>query len=187
MNFFTKLFGRNGSLEINEKTAAEPAINIPNNEFKNAFIDENPPINEFEMKKENVLKIFMEQNFYSKGYNDGYDFHSKQSLENGVGTICSEYRHLLDIIIDEKNCEVYELELNKMQIEGMPGNISEQFGLRINAIKESIFKCREEYELSIDIKGNVEFIVNKYSEGFQKGQQQYFNEVFFAKSTGLFN
>ena len=44
----------------------------------------------------------MDQNFYSKGYNDGYEFHSRLSLESGIAIIISEYQHLLDIMIDEK-------------------------------------------------------------------------------------
>jgi len=187
MNFFKSLFGNNGSNENSDQATANPVMDIPNEKFRETFIDENPPASNIEVPRENILKLFMDQNFYSKGYNDGYSFHSTQSLESGIATISSEYRHILEIMIDDKKSEVYELSQSKLQLEGMPGNISEQFDLRIDTIKDSISKCKEEYSLSKDKKGNIEYILNKYTEGFLKGQQQYFNEEVFVKSTGLFN
>ena len=187
MNLFKSLFGKNGSHEISDQVTANPVIDIPNEEFRETFIDENPPVSNVEVPRENILKLFLDQNFFSKGYNDGYSFHSKQSLDSGLATIGSEYRHILEIMIDDKNSEVYEIEQTKLQAEGMPGNITEQFELRINTVKDAISKCSEQYELSNENKGNVEFILNNYTEGFLKGQQQYFNEEVFARTTGLFN
>jgi len=186
MCLFKSLFGKNGSHEIGDQVTANPVIDIPNEEFRETFIDENPPVSNIEVPHENILKLFLDQNFYSKGYNDNYSFHSTQSLENGIATIGSEYRHILEIMIDDKNSEVYELSQAKLQAEGMPGNISEQFDLRINTIKDSISKCREEYALSKDREGNVEYILNEYKKGYLNGQQHYFNEEYFVNSTGLF-
>jgi len=129
----------------------------------------------------------MDQNFYSKGFNDGYEFHSTLSLESGFAVIISEYQHLLDIIIDEKKSEIYLLDMDKLQNEGMQGTISGMFDLRIEKLNELIIKCNKEYELSPQSKGHIEFPLNKYSDGFEKGQMQYFKEKFFAESTGLFN
>lgn len=185
MNFFTKLFSKNGS-KFTEQVTADPVNDISHNGFRQTFIDENPPVDDFEMKKENVLKIFMDQNFSAKGFNDGYEFHSSQSLESGIDNIRSEYQHLIDIMIDEKKSEIYSLNLSKIQNDGMPGNIIEQFDLRIDTINETMTKCKREYELALDNKGHIEFPINKYKDGFEKGQQQYYNEKFFAGSTGLF-
>lgn len=188
MNFFTKLFNRNGSQKNSNQVAITEQVNdISNDGFKQVFIDENPPVSDYEMKKVNVLKIFMEQNFFSKGYNDGYEFHSKQSLDLGIATIRSEYQHLVDITMDDKKTEIYLLKHHKIENEGMPGNIVEQFDLKIDEYSEFISKCQREYELAEYNKGHIEFPINKYAEGFDRGQQQYFNEKFFAESTGLFS
>jgi len=187
MNFISKLFSKNGSHESTEQVLTAPASDIRNEELREVFADNNPPADNYEIKNENYLRIFMEQNFYQKGYNNGYEFHSAQSLENGIAVIRSEYQQLLSIRIDDMNSEIYTLELNKMQVDGMPGNIQDQFELRINAIRESIKNCKEEYEKSSNNSGNVEFSIGKYKEGYLNGQQQYFNESAFAGSTGLFN
>lgn len=187
MNLLSKLFGKNGKQENSNQVTAENENIIPDEGFKQIFIDENPPANEFELVKENVLKLFMDQNFYSKGYNDGYEFHSRLSLESGIAIIISEYQHLLDIMIDEKKTEIHFLDMEKLQNIGMPGNISEMLDLRIEKLNEVVIKCTEEYEKSPASKGHIEFPLNKYSDGFEKGQMQYFKEKFFGQSTGMFN
>ncbi|MCY7360988.1 MAG: hypothetical protein LH629_02805 [Ignavibacteria bacterium] len=79
------------------------------------------------------------------------------------------------------------METNKLQCEGMPGNMNEQFDLRIFTLTEQIKNCSEEIIKSNELKGLIEFSLIKYTDGFQKGQNQYFNEKYFASSTGLFN
>jgi hypothetical protein len=186
MNLLSKLFSKNGKHDASEQIISDPVRNNLEDGFKQAFVDENPPVSEFEMKKENILRIFMEQNFFSKGYNDGYEYHSKQNLDSGIATIRSEYQHLVDIILDDKKKEIYLLKHHKIENEGMPGNIIELFDLKIDEYSEFISKCQKEYDLAEYNKGHVEFPINKYTEGFERGQKQYFNEKFFAESTGLF-
>ena len=192
MSLFAKFFKSNVPSEFSNPVLYESDKNengyMPSDTgLKEIFIDENSPEKEFETERANVLKIFMSQNFFSQGYNDGYENHSAESLGKGINNLISEYQHLLKSKIEETNHEIYLIRINKLQCEGMHGNLTEQFDLRIEILLQLIDKCQNDYELAMMNKGSAELCINKFKDGFSKGQMLYFNEKFLAQSTGMFD
>lgn len=191
MNIFKKFFSKNGNGSndtealTNDSLITESNFNDP--AFKEMFIDEDISVNEEAVQNVNSLKEFFQQNFIKIGYTAGYDNHSAQSIENGIKNIQSEYKLNINKMIGEYDNEVYFLEINKIKTEGISDSLINMFDLKIQQYRELIEKCKKELEFSEDLKGHIEYAVNKYKEGFEKGMTQYFEEKHFGSSTGLFN
>lgn len=181
-----KLFSRNGN-STKVETESSNENDVPyDHRFEELFKDEVAPAEE-QRKVTNTFVQFMNSNFSKYGYNLGYEFHDSQTLDNGLKKISAEFRYLLAGIIEDKEQEIYSLEISDMQTTGLSDNLTRQLGLRIEKLRTIIEKCRSEIELSENYRGYIEFPANSFREGFEKGMNQYFKEEFFGKSTGLFS
>lgn len=183
MNFFKKIFS------AKNETGKDNILTTGNNDenFEKMFKDDNAPDTQvMESLNANPLKTFTELNHFNTGLNDGYNFHNAPGLNNGIQKIRSEFQFLLRAKSEELETEIYTLESQLIDDEDMFDNISRQLELRISKIKEAIDNCNKELELSDDLRGMIEFPINSYKDGYEKGMKIYVKEELICKSTGMF-
>lgn len=101
MNIIEKLFGGRAKTENPVTTITDPQLtvadqpeNIPPMDI---FIDNEVPQPERQLTEETKSKItlFLERNYHSMGINDGYEYHSHETLEMGKKKFGQSFSSLL--------------------------------------------------------------------------------------------
>jgi len=157
--------------------------------MKDLFIDETQPVEEpsIETAETNLVVEFLNQDFYSKGYSDGYKNHSSEIMENVIKGIKAEFRILIDRLVDLKR----KAKQNVLNIQAETGKITEGLNIQcaniIKDIDESIETLLEEKKNSAQDEGWVMNVIHKYREGYAKGAMRYQEEKLLAITTGMFN
>ena len=168
-----------------DTAAAEPEVDV----MKDLFVEEHPPqdVVEADPRTESILNVFLEKNYGVRGFNDGYQSRSNEVLENNLLRIKSEYRIILDQMIDKQGGEIFSLRNELIISKSLSERLPDQLKLRIEELQSLISKLENQKELSIDGSGWVSLPIQNYADGFRRGTLAYEDEKFFALSTGLFN
>jgi hypothetical protein len=184
--FFRKTNGHNNLKVENNTIVDELDDSVCVDE--NIFVDNTPPSAKSDIQPVNAgIQEFLNHNFEGEGYNDGYNLHSNDMLENKIKLIKANFRYKLDIKADQVRNEILNLENKKLEINGL----LEQMEVRIeNHISEKRYilqKLKTEKELSSVDEGLVMTCIYKYREGYIKGTNAYLEEELIASNKGLFN
>lgn len=190
MNWFSKLFGKSNSNEaaaINNSTDTmmEDDVNV----LEDLFVNSNPPAQITEPITENSagLKTYLEQDFFRKGYDDGYNWHSAELLENKLLSMKADFRYSINLKIDAARQEVVKLENHKINVEGMSERLVKQIDNQVNSIRFNITELEAEIALSTLNEGLAMIAIHQYRDGFIRGTEAYLEEKMIAGSTGFFN
>lgn len=185
---FERLRGASSDEEVISPTAETTSTKQQSDVLKDLFLDETPPEPKTETatRSENILKQFLDRSFSSKGFNDGYEIHQVEILENNKRKIRSEFRYVLDLLIDDRKREIFSLRNQLVSTDGIAKRIHDQLQLRIEELQMLISQLQRQKELSVEDEGLVMVPIHNYHDGFVKGVQSYLEEKFFASSTGLF-
>jgi len=190
MGIFSKLFGKTNSdvAVINTQTSdviTEDNVNV----LEGLFVNNNPPSQANESSQENStgLKAYLEQDFFRKGHDDGYNGHSAELLENKILSMKADFRYNLTLKMDLARQEVLKLENHKINIEGMSERLVRQIDNQINSIRFNINELEAEIALSSLNEGLAMIAINQFRDGFIRGTEAYQEEKLIAGSTGLFN
>lgn len=190
MNWFSKLFGKSNSNEAaDNNNSSDTMIEDDINVHEDLFVNSNPPAQFTEPVTENCvgLKIYLEQNFFRKGYDDGYNWHSAELLENKLLSIKADFRYNINLKIDASRQEVVKLENHKINVEGMSERLVKQIDNQVNSIRFNITELEAEIALSTLNEGLALIAIHQYRDGFIRGTEAYLEEKMIAGSTGLFN
>lgn len=189
MNWLSKIFGKIKA----ENTVFNPVVEtLPEEQsqdiLKDLFVDETPhePIREVDLKSESILKQFLDQNYWPKGFNDAYETHSFEVLAYNKRKIRAEFRFVVDQLIDGKNREIFSLRNELITTNGIAEQLHNQLQLRIEKLQSDIKELEMQKEMSVEDEGLVMVPIHKYHEGFVRGVQTYEEQKHFASSTGLF-
>ena len=179
MSIIEKLFGGKAKTEnpvtaITEPqtTVAEQPENIPPMDL---FIDNEIPQPEQHQTAETKSKItlYLDRNYHSMGINDGYEYHSQETLETGKKKIRAEFQLLVDQSIQEK----YERRLQMKNIIADVTKISDEARQKLeNVIEElnaSLNTLQKQKELSAENEGWVMSAIHSYHQGFVQGLNDY--------------
>jgi hypothetical protein len=154
----------------------------------NLFVDEQPPyLKEAQKQPSNSIEKFMNQNFQSDGYKNGYDFPETEYLESKIKLIKSDFRLVIDMAIDNKKAELYELKLHFIKVSGISQRLEAQLEEKIKFVEKDIEELEKQKNLSVDNEGIIASSIHAYRLGFIQGIEKYQQEKFFAVTTGLFN
>lgn len=190
MSWFAKLFGKvNNESSTIDNHVSDSLVEDNFNVNEDLFVNNHPPVPAEEQAIENSksLKAYFEQDFFRKGYEDGYDGHSAEMLENKIKSIKADFRYNLNLKIDAARQEVVKLENHKIDLEGMSDRLVKQIDNQVNAIKANINEIESEIALSAIDEGLVMIGIHQYHDGFIRGTKAYQDEKYFAGSTSLFN
>ena len=159
---------------------------LANDVMEDIFVDNTPPVSEEPVKPVNPMKTFLSTNYQAKGYNDGYYYHSADVMDNNLRLIKAEFRQLVDVLVDEKQREIYVLKDSFIESEGISDRTQRRLENRIQELETMVRQLANEKDLSAFDEGLVSGPLNSYQDGFTRGLEKYQAEKLLAHSTGLF-
>ncbi|MGV8964284.1 MAG: hypothetical protein ACOH2V_13020 [Candidatus Saccharimonadaceae bacterium] len=189
MSWLTKLFGYTNNERFTTNNKAPEAMSENNiNVLEDMFVNNNPPTQANELAKEdNVnLKTYLEQDFFRKGYDEGYNWHSSEMLDSRLKGIKADFRYNLKLKIDACKVEILKFENHKVKIEGMSEIMAKQLDNQLAAIRETINELEVEIALATLDEGLVMISIYQYRNGFILGTEAFQEEKLIAGSTGMF-
>jgi hypothetical protein len=190
MSWFSKLLGKtNSDVAVINNQASDSIAEDNVNVLEGLFVDNNPPVqvNEATMENSTGLKAYLEQDFFRKGFDDGYNGHSAELLENKILSMKADFRYNLNLKMDSARQEVLKLENHKINVEGMSERLVKQIDNQVKSIRFNISELEAEIALSTLNEGHVMIVIHQYRDGFIRGTEAYQEEKLIAGCTGLFN
>ncbi len=171
-------------------------MNIPNEQFnidnpymeENLFIEKEAPIasNETKSTIDSDLAKFLNINFKSRGYMDGYRYHSADTMDNSMRIIRSEFREIVDSMIDDLNLMNSKLNKHLVDVKHLSAKSHEKVTNRIEEISQSILRLQQEKEYSSIDEGLVTKCLYLYRDGFMRGLEDFNEEILVMSYSGLF-
>jgi hypothetical protein len=190
-NFFKNLLG-NGNAKNTE--SAQVLSNA--GEYQNLsdisedlFIENEAPVEEMQTTPQKVkshLARFLERDFYSMGFQDGYMRHSSELLDTTVRKIKVEFRLCIDKQSQEVNEQIMELEKHLIDIDGISEKLTGKVMLSKKKFQQDFDRLEKETQKSAIDEGLVMIAIHQYNEGYYMGVSKYQNENLLIEGTGLF-
>jgi len=188
MSWFSKFLGtpgNDGSSSNNQLVtpASENDVNV----LEDLFVNKNAPVVENDKEGKYSIKTYLEQDFFHRGYNDGYDYHSAEILENRTNSLKADFRFNLSQKIDQARADIVELENHKIDVDGMSQRMVKQLDNRIAALRDIMNELESEIAMSALDEGSAMIGIYQYRDGYIRGTEAYQAEKLIAGSTGMFN
>jgi hypothetical protein len=171
-------------------------MNTPENQFnldnpymsENLFIEKEAPVasNETTSTTDSKLAQFLNINFKSRGYTDGYRYHSVDVMDNSMRIIRSEFREIADTMIDDLNLMNSKLHKHLVDVKHLSAKAQEKVANRIEEVSQSILRLQQEKEYSSADEGLVTKCLHLYRDGFMRGLEDYNEEILVMSYSGLF-
>lgn len=180
MNIFSNFFGNKTKTENQTTFIAEPQIAAEVNQIEHLplaelFIDNEIPQPEqhVAMETHNKITVFLNRNYLSIGANDGYEYHTQETLDVGKKKIRSEFQLIIDQSIQEK----IGIRLQTKNMIAHIGQISDAtiqtLQNTIEELNSSLLLLQNQKELSAENEGWVMNAIYSYHQGFIHGLNDY--------------
>jgi hypothetical protein len=189
MSWFSNILGKSNSNDATANsqtsdTMTEDSVDV----LEGMFVNNNRPVQENISSADNSssLRTYLEQDFFHKGFEDGYNGHSAELLENKILSMKADFRYNLSLKIDAARQEILKLENHKINVEGMSERLVKQLTNQVISIKLNITTLEAEIAFSTHNEGHVMISIHQYRDGFIRGTEAYQDEKLIAGSTGLF-
>lgn len=179
MNLNYNEFEKENQSEENTSESAVP---------ENLFVAKDAPMRKEEAadSQGTILTKFLGQNFSRLGYRDGYRYACSDVMDNSLRLIRSEFREIMDHMIEECRETVNQLENQAVELHHISLKAEKKVTIRIGMIKETMAKLeREKEDSSLDEGLNMK-VVNQYRDGFLRGVNDNNNELLLMSYNGLF-
>lgn len=182
MNIFKRLFDNSSNNEhLSAETFAPQATSVVESQPENTppidlFIDREPPQGEQQKiasESKSKISAFLERNYLSIGINDGYEYHSFETLENGKKKIRAEFQLIIDQIIQEKSERRLQLKMMIVNVEKIADETRRNLELTIDELNTSIELLYKQKELSSENEGWVMIAIHSYHQGFVQGLNDF--------------
>lgn len=185
-NFFKNLFGNNES--------AQASVNASENENRSEisedlFIENEAPENELPATPQKVkshIARFLDKDFFSLGFQDGYMRRSSALLETTIRKMKADFRLCIDRQSQEINEQVLELEKHLIDINGISEELTDKIMLSKKKFQQDLDRLEKEKQQSAIDEGLVMVAIHQYHEGYYMGLSKYQNENLLIEGTGLF-
>ncbi len=190
-NFFKNLF-RDGNAKSAE--SAQVLDNAGTNQnladiSEDLFIEDEAPVEEVQatsQKAKSHLASFLDRNFYSMGFQDGYMRHSLELLDTKVRKIKAEFRLCIDKQSQEVHKQILELDKHLIDIDGLSERLTGKVMLSKKKLQQDFDRLESEKQKSAIDEGLVMVAVHQYNEGYYMGVSMYQNENHLIEGTSLF-
>lgn len=190
MSLFSKFFGKSNSNNtmVASNHASETLTDDNINVLEGLFVNNQPPIVSVDSNAESApsLKSYLDQDHFRKGFDDGYNGHATELLENKIRSMKADFRYNLNLKIDQARQEILKLENHKINVDGMSERLVKQLDNQVKAMKANMAELEAEIALADIDQGYVMIGVYQYRDGFIRGTEAYQEEKLIAGSTGLF-
>jgi len=156
--------------------------------MEDLFVNHVPPTGyEEPVSKGVMLEAYLKQDFNRKGYDDGYNYHSSEMLENRLKLLRADFRLTIDLKLDQTRQEILKLENHKVDMEGLSERLVKQLENKVATLLENVKRLESEKGKSSMDEGLVMTCIHNYRDGFMRGSDAYMEEKIIASCTGLFN
>jgi hypothetical protein len=139
------------------------------------FIDNEPPTigQQFQTESQSKITSFLNRNYHSMGTNDGYEYHSQETLETGKKKIRASFQLMLDQEIQEKSDRRLQLKNMIVDVAKVSDETRQKLENTFEELNISINKLQKQKELSIENEGWVMNAIHGYHQGFVQGLNDY--------------
>lgn len=182
MSILSKFFGNKNQTENQATMIAAPQTTIVKTHQENIppvdlFIDTEVPQPEQQLLEEtqNKITIFINRNYHSMGTNDGYEYHSQDTLEVGKKKISAEFQLIIDKSIQEKFGSRLQIKNLIVDVTNVSDGARQKLENTVEELNSSLALLQKQKELSAENKGWVMNAVHSYHQGFIQGLNDYIN------------
>lgn len=139
------------------------------------FIDNEVPRPEQQAAAETQSRIliFLSKNYTSMGINDGYEYHSQETLEIGKKKLKAEFQLIVDQSIQEKSEKRLQMKTMIVTVTRISDEVKQNLELTIEELNSSIALLNMQKELSSENEGWVMNAIHSYHQGFVQGLNDY--------------
>ena len=180
MSILSKFFGSKTQTENQATMNAEPQATIVETLQENIppfdlFIDNEVPQPEQHVAAEtqNKITIFLNRNYHSLGRNDGYEYHSQETLEVGMKKIRAEFQLIIDQSIQEKFGSRLQMKNLIVDVTNVSDDAKQKLENTVEELNSSLALLQKQKELSAENEGWVMNAVHNYHQGFVQGLNDY--------------
>lgn len=180
MSILSKLFGNKTQTENLATMIAEPQTKIVATQQENIppvdlFIDNEVPQHEQQVVAEtqNKITVFLNRNYHSMGTNDGYEYHSHETLEVGKKKIRAEFQLIIDQSIQEKFGSRLQMKNLIVDVSKISDDAKQKLENTVEELNSSLALLQKQKELSAENEGWVMNAVHNYHQGFVQGLNDY--------------
>jgi hypothetical protein len=135
---------------------------------------------------ESELSNFLKFNFHTRGYDDGYRYHSTEIRDNSKRMIRSQFREIIEKMIDRRRASLSQLQQHHVDMLSISSKEGEMVSVRIREFIDEIAKLENEKELSAMDEGMVTKALHMYHGGFIRGVADYNTETLLLGNSGIF-
>jgi hypothetical protein len=191
MNILKSLFKRSGANRPSSvETFAPPSSSLIELEQEkkppfDLFIDNEPPQErqeESNYETKSKISTFLERDYHSIGINDGFEYHSHENLQSAKDKIKTEYKLIIDKMIQEKIEKIFQLRIMLSNVDRISDVTQKNLELMIEEIESSISRLQQQKDLSSVDEGWVMNAIHSYHQGFVQGLNNYLASENFLKS-----
>lgn len=181
MNILKTLFGNKGKTEQTESTKCALSVTtaleahpetIPPFDL---FIDNKAPQPELTITEEtqNRVTVFLNRNYRSMGNNDGYEYHSQETLEIGKKKIRAEFQLIIDQSIQEKLASRLKMKNLIVDVTRVSVETRQKLENTVYELNASLALLQKQKEFSAESEGWVMNAIHSYHQGFVQGINDY--------------
>lgn len=176
MSILKNLFGNNTKTENTNTTVLEAVedskTNIPTMDL---FVDNEVPqaLSPEKPIARGSISTFLDKNYKGMGINDGYEYHSNETLEVGKRKIKSEFQLIIDQMIEAKSERRLQLRMMLVNVEIISDETARNLNLTIDELNDSLALLKNQKELSALNEGWVMNAIHGYHQGFVQGLNDY--------------
>lgn len=175
LNLFGKKPQTTESIKIND--LSEPLIIKPEAENTpplDLFIDNEPPQSDEKLvEQQSKINLFLNRNYHALGVNDGYEYHSQETLEIGKKKIRAEFQLIIDQSIQEKYTSRLQIKNLIVDVAKLSEDVKQKLENTIEELNSSLELLQKQKELTIENEGWVMNAVHSYQQGFIQGLNDF--------------
>ena len=180
MNILKRFFGSSNKTEQQASMIASPETTVLDVQQEHIppidlFIDQEVPQPERKSVNEShsLITIFLNRNYHSIGINDGYEYHSQETLEIGKKKIRAEFQLIIDQSIQEKFSSRLQMRNLIVDVANVSDDAKHKLENTVEELNSSLALLQKQKELSAESEGWVMNAVHSYHQGFVQGLNDY--------------
>jgi hypothetical protein len=107
------------------------------------------------------------------GINDGYEYHSLETLETGKKKIRAEFQLIVDQCIQEKFASRLQMRNLIVDVSKVSDDARQKLENTVEELNSSLALLEKQKELSAENEGWVMNAIHSYHQGFVQGLNDY--------------
>ena len=194
MSIFSKFFGNKTQTENQATMIAEPLTTVVETQQENIppvdlFIDNEVPQPErlATAETQSIITVFLNRNYHSIGINDGYEYHSQETLETGKKKIRAEFQFIVDQEIETMSQQKLKMRTLVIDVTKISDEARQKLELTIEEVNTSLSKLEKQKELSAENEGWVMNVIHSYHQGYVQGLNDFISGENFLTVPNYFN